>query len=59
MIRRIAQIPCTLANISAAFDNFALGLPQIYDSACISAAFRINTGTAAPLLDSFFSLVQG
>src|SRR5260221_1235603 len=59
MMRRLALIPCALAQVAATFDNFMLGMPQVYNSACVAAAFQIGSGTACPNVNAQFSLVQG
>lgn len=59
ILRRLAMIPCALANVAQIFDVFMLGMPQVYNSACIAAMFLIGSGTAAPTITGQFSLVQG
>lgn len=57
--RLIGIIPCVNASVAQAFDPFSMGFPQIYNSACLSAAFCLATGTAAPAVYGFGNIVQG
>jgi hypothetical protein len=59
IIRKLAIIPCTIAQVAQAMDVFMLGMPQVFNSACISAMFLVGSGTAAPAINGLFSLVQG
>jgi hypothetical protein len=48
LLRRLAEIPVALANIAAVYDAFALGMPRIYDDACLALQILCagtNTGT--------------
>jgi hypothetical protein len=46
--RRICELPVSAANVATLYDAFQVGLAQIYNSACLWAAFLIASGTAAP-----------
>ena len=49
LLRRLATIPVPLANVGAALDAFALGLPEVLDDACLALAWQC-TSTATPVL---------
>jgi hypothetical protein len=55
--RRLAEIPCQ-ANQGFLLDSFDLGMPQVYDSACLMAAFSPNSTVSGPLILGV-SLAQG
>lgn len=57
IIRRFAEIPCT-ANIGFSYDAYDLGMPRIYDSACIGIAFNANSTSTGPTMLSL-SIAQG
>ncbi len=59
LLRRLATIPCTLANVAAMLDAFQAGMPQVYNSACLAAMFWIAAGTAAPATSGQLSIIQG
>jgi hypothetical protein len=47
LMRRIAEVPLTLANVTTVFDAIALGMPRIYDDSCLALMVRCtatNTG---------------
>lgn len=47
LLRRVAQIPLMLANVGMVLDALALGLPEIFDDACLAfmvLASTTNTG---------------
>lgn len=48
LLRRIAEIPLTTANVGSVLDAYALGLPEIYDDSCLAMMVlcsATNTGT--------------
>ena len=45
VLRRIAEIPLMIANIGDIYDAFFLGMPQIYDDACIGAMVMCSATT--------------
>jgi hypothetical protein len=48
LLRRIAEIPITLANVGQTLDFAALGMPRLYDNSCLALAVMCsttNTGT--------------
>jgi hypothetical protein len=57
IIRRFAEIPCT-ANIGFSYDAYDLGMPRVYDSACIGIAFNANSTSTGPTMLSL-SIAQG
>lgn len=48
IVRRLAQIPVT-ANLGFTVDAFTLGMPIVYDNACLGLAFFANSTTTGPL----------
>lgn len=51
--RRIAEYPIAIASVPPPpQDPFWVGLPQIYNSACIFGVFVIGSGTAAPAIQT-------
>ena len=45
ILRRLAEVPLTLANVGVVHDFAALGLPRIYDDACLSMMVLCTTTT--------------
>ena len=43
LLRRLAEIPLTLANVGSVLDAIALGLPYVYDDACLSMMVMCST----------------
>lgn len=58
LVRRIAELPIPVANRRFVFDWQELGLPRIYDGSCLALMFH-QTGTTSPVLNGFFSIIQG
>jgi hypothetical protein len=50
LLRRLAEIPITTANLSAVFDAFALGLPEVYDDACLALMVQCSTTSTGLML---------
>lgn len=58
LLRRIAEVPFTLANVGDIFDAFYLGMPQIYDDACLAFMVHCST-TNTGLMIGYFTIGQG
>ena len=58
ILRRVAEIPITTANVPVLLDFAALGLPQIYDSASLFWAFLPVSTTSGPVSIKL-DLIQG
>lgn len=43
LVRRLAEIPITTANVGAVFDAIALGFPDVYDDACLALMVQCST----------------
>ena len=43
LLRRLAEIPLTAANVGIVLDAFALGLPDVYDDACLAMMVQCST----------------
>lgn len=57
IVRRLAEIPCT-ALTAFSYNAVDLGMPRIYDNACLGMAFSANSTATGPLMMSL-SLAQG
>lgn len=57
IVREVAAVPCT-ANVGFMYDAYDLGLPRVYDSACLGVAFSANSTATGPLCMTI-SLAQG
>lgn len=57
IVRRIAEVPMT-ANVPFLYDAYDLGLPQIYNDACIGLAVEAN-GTSTGPISASFHIAQG
>ena len=57
IVRRLAEIPCT-ALTAFSYNAVDLGMPRIYDNACLGMAFSANATATGPLMMSL-SLAQG
>jgi hypothetical protein len=57
LLKRIAEIPVTIANTGAVYDWAQLGLPKIPNDACLMAFFLAN-GTTAPVLIGSLDLID-
>lgn len=55
--RRIAEIPCA-ANVGFKYDAYDLGLPQVYNDACLVPIFVPNSTASGPVFMTL-SLAQG
>jgi hypothetical protein len=58
LLRRIAEFPVTGANIGAIADAIALGMPRIYDDACLGFMYQA-TATTATTFNGSLSIAQG
>ncbi len=58
LVKRIAEIPITIANGGVVLDPFALGMPQIKDNACIAMMVLCST-TSTGYITGTINLVQG
>jgi hypothetical protein len=58
LLRRIAEIPIQIANVGDIFDAFFLGMPRIYDDACLAAMVMCST-TSTGIIQGSFLLGQG
>jgi hypothetical protein len=58
LLRRIAEVPLTTANLGATLDAFALGMPQIYDSSNLSFMIQCSATTALTVQGAL-SIIQG
>ncbi|MBP8880667.1 MAG: hypothetical protein KBG77_06160 [Dermatophilaceae bacterium] len=52
LMRRLAVVPFSSANIGAALDAFALGLPEVFDDACLALMVQCSTTSTGVLLGS-------
>jgi hypothetical protein len=43
LVRRLAEIPITIANVGSVLDAIALGLPDVYDDACLAMMVQCST----------------
>lgn len=53
LLRRLADIPLTVANVEQILDGFGLGLPQVFDDSCLALLVMCsatNTGVVQGLL---------
>ena len=57
IVRRLAEIPCTTLT-AFSYNAVDLGMPRIYDNACLGMAFSANSTATGPLMMSL-SLAQG
>jgi hypothetical protein len=53
LLRRVAEIPITLANIPIIMDLFSLGKPKIETDACLAMMIQCTTTTTGQILGSF------
>lgn len=53
LLRRIAKIPITTANIGQVLDYVSLGLPQVFDNSCIALQVQCSATTTGQLLGGF------
>jgi hypothetical protein len=58
LLRRVAELPLTGANVLADRDGFALGLPQVPDSACLALMLNASASTSGQIVGSL-TLAQG
>lgn len=52
LMRRLAVVPFSLANAGQALDAFALGLPEVYDDACLALMVQCSTTNTGVYLGS-------
>lgn len=52
IVRRLAEIPFTLINAGQALDFAALGMPRVYDNACLALAVLCSTTNTGQLQGS-------
>lgn len=52
LMRRLAVIPFPLANIGQALDALAIGLPEVYDDACLAFMVQCSTTSTGVYLGS-------
>lgn len=57
ILRRVAEFPC-IANQGFLYDAYDLGMPRVYDDACLFPVFVPNSTTSGPLILSV-ALAQG
>jgi hypothetical protein len=57
LVKHLAEIP-QVSNIGSAFDAFTLGLPEVWDSACLNLIMMPNTATTG-IMFLTLDLVQG
>lgn len=43
LLRRLAEIPISAANVGTVLDAIALGLPEVYDDACLAMMIQAST----------------
>lgn len=58
LLRRLAEIPITAANVGAIVNAFDQGLPQVYDDACLAFMVQCST-TSTGILQGAVNFVQG
>ena len=58
LLRRVAEIPIGLAGVGNTYDTIALGMPRIYDSACL-AMMLMATGTTFGPVTGGIDIIQG
>jgi len=58
MVKRVAEIPLTLANVSYVMDSFALGMPTLEDNSCLCAMVACTTTATGNIFGSL-KLIEG
>jgi len=58
MLRRVADVPLAVAGVSGGSDFAALGMPQVFDNACVFMLMNTNS-TSTGTLSGSAALVQG
>lgn len=58
ILRRIAEIPLAAVSVGSLLDTFSAGMPQIYNSACLSMMLFATGTTVGPVIGSL-NLPQG
>lgn len=58
LVKRIAEIPVSLANTGVVLDPFALGMPKIDDNACLAFMELVST-TSTGFITGTINLAQG
>lgn len=52
LLRRVAEIPILLANVSTTLDPIALGFPRIYDGSCLALMVQCSATNTGQMLGS-------
>jgi hypothetical protein len=52
LVRRLAEIPITTVNVASVLDAIALGMPDVYDDACLAFMFQCSTTNTGYLAGS-------
>lgn len=52
LLRRLAEIPISAANVGTVLDAIALGLPYVYDDACLAMMVQCSTTSTGALFGS-------
>lgn len=58
ILRRMAELPISIAGVANVQDFAQLGLPQVYDDSCLALFMNTNT-TSSGTLSGSFDIVQG
>jgi hypothetical protein len=58
LLRRLAEIPISLAGVGNVYDTIALGMPRIYDSACLALMLMASGTTFGPVMGGI-DIIQG
>ena len=58
LLRRLADIPMPIVGVAGILNAFALGLPRVYNDACIAMMVNSNSTTSGTIAGSF-KLAQG
>lgn len=58
LLKRIAEIPMTVANVQSYMDVFSLGLPLIEDNTCLCPMMLVS-GTSTGVISGNLSLISG
>lgn len=52
LLRRLAQIPITTANVGLVYDQFLTGLPEVFDDACLAIMVQCSTTNTGQIFGS-------
>jgi hypothetical protein len=58
LLRRIAEIPISLANAGAMVDALSIGMPRLFDSSCLAMMVHCST-TSTGLISGSYAVAQG